>query len=116
MASNDDGSSGSQFYITTVANCTHLDGKNTVFGRVVRGMGVITQVECITTTHNDVPTDDVIIDDCGIYQPWMPLGPEDSYGEDVFPPFPEDCPPSFIDFTSLPVSSSFRRTPSENPG
>ncbi|OQR77618.1 peptidyl-prolyl cis-trans isomerase D-like, partial [Tropilaelaps mercedesae] len=54
MASNGPNTNGCQFYITTVADCKHLNGQRTVFGRVVRGMGVVKQVEMVRT-HCDIP-------------------------------------------------------------
>jgi len=43
----------SQFFITT-APCSHLDGKNVVFGKVKRGFCVV-QTISTTTTNNDIP-------------------------------------------------------------
>lgn len=37
-------SNNSQFVITAVES-THLDGSNVVFGRVLRGFGIITEME-----------------------------------------------------------------------
>ena len=34
----------SQFFITTV-NCEHLDGTNVVVGRILKGFGIITEME-----------------------------------------------------------------------
>lgn len=161
MASNGRNTNGCQFYITTVPGCAHLNGQHTVFGRVIRGMGVIRQVEMVRT-HNDIPDEvrwrrylcvflaedpvrlreesgspqvgtiegfipsyekhtykrnavcscwdwwfyllkDVIVDNCGLYQPGMLLGPEDPFGDDIYPPFPDDCPANFLNFRSLQV-------------
>lgn len=43
----------SQFFITT-APCSHLDGKNVVFGKVKRGFCVVQTISA-TTTNNDIP-------------------------------------------------------------
>jgi len=44
MANSGPGTNGSQFFITFGA-CAHLDGKHTVFGRVVGGMGALDAIE-----------------------------------------------------------------------
>eukprot|EP00102_Acyrthosiphon_pisum_P019495 XP_016656705.1 PREDICTED: peptidyl-prolyl cis-trans isomerase slr1251 [Acyrthosiphon pisum] len=43
----------SQFFITT-APCSHLDGKNVVFGKVKRGFCVVQTISA-TATDNDIP-------------------------------------------------------------
>ncbi|MDO4574704.1 MAG: peptidylprolyl isomerase [Planctomycetia bacterium] len=49
-------SAGSQFFITLVP-CQHLDGKYTVFGRVIRGMEVISALERVNVSTGSMETD-----------------------------------------------------------
>ena len=45
-------SGGSQFFIVTQKNQTHLNGLHTVFGKVVKGMDVVTNIEQGDTIEN----------------------------------------------------------------
>lgn len=55
----------SQFFIT-VKKTTWLDGKHVVFGKILKGMNVVRQVENTPTDQRDKPSSDVEIVDCGV--------------------------------------------------
>jgi cyclophilin family peptidyl-prolyl cis-trans isomerase len=57
-------SNESQFYITTGSPLSFLDGENVVFGRVIEGMHILLEIECLECT-NEKPNDAVKISKCG---------------------------------------------------
>ena len=60
MANAGANTNASQFFITTVP-CPWLNGKHTVFGRVTRGMEVVSQIEGVRVDDKKKPLMDVRI-------------------------------------------------------
>ncbi len=52
---------GSQFFIVTAESTPWLNGKHTLFGRVVDGMDVITKIAGAAVSENDHPLEDIVI-------------------------------------------------------
>jgi cyclophilin family peptidyl-prolyl cis-trans isomerase len=62
MANAGPNTNGSQFFVVTISEAPWLDGKHTVFGRVVEGMDVIDTIEGQRTDARDKPLEDAVIE------------------------------------------------------
>lgn len=66
MANSGPNTNTSQFFIT-FRSCKHLDGKHTIFGRVVGGIDTLNAMEKIEVDNKDRPIEDIVIEKAQIF-------------------------------------------------
>ena len=62
MANAGPNTNGSQFFIVTAEDCSWLDGKHTVFGRVIEGQDVVHRISQVDRDGRDKPKTPVTIE------------------------------------------------------
>jgi peptidyl-prolyl cis-trans isomerase B (cyclophilin B) len=62
MANRGPDTNGSQFFIVTAEECSWLDGKHTVFGKVSSGMDVVDDISAVDRDSRDRPRESVTTD------------------------------------------------------
>jgi peptidyl-prolyl isomerase D len=106
MANRGPNTNGSQFFVTCVP-CHHLTGKHVVFGKVVRGMNSVRQLENTQIASGDKPVNKCVIVDCGTLEELPAIeAPKDG---DVFPDFPADLEEQLDDAKKIEGAQGIRQ-------
>ena len=66
MANSGKDTNGSQFFVT-YKSAKHLDGKHSVFGKVVGGFDVLTKMERVECDEKDRPKEDIRVTSCTVF-------------------------------------------------
>jgi len=100
MANSGVNTNGSQFFITTLAYLSHLDGKHVVFGKVVKGQDIVREIENLETSE-DSPVKEVKITNCGEIKNGEEDGVLNTIDGDQLPNYPEDSNINFSDINEV---------------
>jgi len=66
MANSGENTNKSQFFIT-YRSCKHLEGKHSIFGKLVGGMDSLANMERIGTDNKDRPVEDIILERASVF-------------------------------------------------
>ena len=75
MANNGKNTNGSQFFIT-LKETKWYDEKHVVFGQIIKGIEIIKEIEEVKTNDDDIPEEDIIIENCGEIKNGEEIDPE----------------------------------------
>ncbi|XP_011629445.2 LOW QUALITY PROTEIN: peptidyl-prolyl cis-trans isomerase D, partial [Pogonomyrmex barbatus] len=90
MVNEGKSNTNSSQFIITVQPSIHLDNTNVVFGKVIKGMGAVLEINQVQT-EKDIPSEKISIVDCGELKRNGSWGLEENDGsEDIYTPWPED--------------------------
>lgn len=99
MVNSGPNTNGSQFFITTTQTY-HLDGKCVVFGRVIKGLGVVRSIEHVDIEVDGHPSLDIVIEDCGEIPEGADYGVVNFFKDgDTYPDWPSDLDTKSDDFS-----------------
>lgn len=96
MANRGPNTNGCQFYITTMP-APWLNGKHTIFGKVLDGQGAVHKIEQQKTDTDDYPVPSIIIDECADH----PMGDSFTVSDDPYDLW------AWIKAAYLPLGMSF---------
>lgn len=99
MVNTGPNTNGSQFFITTTQ--THqFNGKHVVFGRVIKGLGVVRSIEHVDVDHESHPLLDIVVEECGEIPEGEDYGVINFFKDgDTYPDWPSDLDAKSDDFT-----------------